>query len=1544
MTTMKQTITRTAIILAVILMLPTIASAQLLSLTKTVNADTASVYDTLTWQLTFTNNEPFELQEVIIIDQFPVNATYVDGSAGPNARYYPDMNFVVWTIPTVGTGESFSLSLSGIVNISALANASVTNTAFIGSADDLIGDSVTTVIDSLGNPANMNFSVTKTAGRDVAYGLDTIDYTITVANNSTALTAPELPLVDTIPDGLRLVSIDPNGNPQIDINQLSIRWTVPQLFPGAAEEFRYTVVVDTPVVDTTIAQNIALYGTPNAAFADTASVTLLPDTLVEPTIPVLTIGKSVDSTAISPGNELSYNLAVANIDTVAADTVIVVDTLPPFVRVVSFGYPSEAIIADGILTWTFSDLGAGESRTLEITTRVDDTTTIGASLTNYATITTPDTVYSDTVVTDVVAPPVPTLTLDKTVDSIQVRPGSSMSYELTVTNTDSFTADSVIVIDSLPMFTQLTNALPSDGIGYNAATNRITWTLTDLTPNESRSVSLNVSISDTATVGTLLKNYAVTTLPDTVFSDTVTTTVEQRTGSPDDLEITKSVSQTSAFAGDTLDYGITIRNTGIDPIGPIAWNDFLTDELIYVPNSATGNAVFSPELNRLGWDWANLDGGDSVTVAFRAVIDPTTAAGTDMRNQANISDPDLIPGNEVVTVVQAGEFTLVKNADKSLVLPGDSVTFSLTYTNITGPNLIHVVISDTLPSNLTYIPGSATAGTFDPTGRVFTSDSMTVPSAGSGSISFAARVSEDIEDNRTITNTAWAVGDNLGLTASNAVTLTTSVPGLDLRKVASLATAQPGDTITYGITLINTGSSAIGDIELSDDLPLDVALVDGSITIDGTAVEPTTVNPLLIPIGSMGADDQRTINYRAVVLESATDNDYLDNTAAAAGTDLSGNSVASPVATASVLVNRPRLEITKSVDRARVRVGSVVRYTITVTNTSSVTVNDALIVDQMPIGFLYVDGSSLLDGAPFSDPTGQNPYEWNLGDLNPGQTAELNYSVVIGSSARPGSSDNIAFARGGVISIIRRSPKAVATVDVMTTDIDGAIRGRIIVDCDGDGIPDTDQYPRGIDIFLDDGGRSQSNDSGMFYFNPVRTGERLVTLDIRDLENYRLADGEEASHFAYVHEGGETYLTWRVCPRYPRLEIVNHIAAVPQVKLTKTAKLDRQATIDSTNAVLDYTLRLQKLDGYSVAIEILDSLPTEIRLEGVDTARASIRDWFVDFSQAAFDSAFTYRLHDLAPGTREYLTNRAFLRNLSRELSDWWPAISDPAEVSAGAFKRVPVEEITLNLVGAYFASGRAVLRPESRRMLTQLADSLQRYADADVHLGGHTDYRPINTEQFPSNWELSRARALAVLNWFADSAGIDRQRLTYDGYADTQPVDTGHTADAWRQNRRVEVTLLQDHNIIDMDNIGDGTWTDWTSLPLPPLVFGNAPAAPDTILPGLNDLWMVKLSITNTGPGRADSAIVTAQLPGGVEYVDGSARIDGRQVPATINADGDLVLTIERIDDRGEVELTYLVRAINGATPTGGAETRIELNTPLNETVIQRSNPINFR
>lgn len=131
-------------------------------------------------------------------------------------------------------------------------------------------------------------------------------------------------------------------------------------------------------------------------------------------------------------------------------------------------------------------------------------------------------------------------------------------------------------------------------------------------------------------------------------------------------------------------------------------------------------------------------------------------------------------------------------------------------------------------------------------------------------------------------------------------------------------------------------------------------------------------------------------------------------------------------------------------------------------------------------------------------------------------------------------------------------------------------------------------------------------------------------------------------------------------------------------------------------------------------------------------------------------------------------------------------------------------EGIVINLTGdLLFFNARADLRPESFPVLDGVAEILRQLTNP-VRIEGHTDSIPPQNPEFPTNWHLSGARALAVLQFLEQFGGIERDRLHYQAWADLKPVADNSVLEGRLQNRRASVVILYP----DRQSLVEGTGT----------------------------------------------------------------------------------------------------------------------------------------
>ena len=135
-------------------------------------------------------------------------------------------------------------------------------------------------------------------------------------------------------------------------------------------------------------------------------------------------------------------------------------------------------------------------------------------------------------------------------------------------------------------------------------------------------------------------------------------------------------------------------------------------------------------------------------------------------------------------------------------------------------------------------------------------------------------------------------------------------------------------------------------------------------------------------------------------------------------------------------------------------------------------------------------------------------------------------------------------------------------------------------------------------------------------------------------------------------------------------------------------------------------------------------------------------------------------------------------------------------EIDKGEIKITQaVDKLSVNLVEKIlFDSGKAEVKPGGLKILNRVGTILKGVTDKQVRIEGHTDNVKIGTrikEKYPTNWELSTARATNVVRYLQDNIGIDPELLFAAGYSEYRPVASNETTEGRAQNRRMEIVLL---------------------------------------------------------------------------------------------------------------------------------------------------------
>jgi chemotaxis protein MotB len=181
---------------------------------------------------------------------------------------------------------------------------------------------------------------------------------------------------------------------------------------------------------------------------------------------------------------------------------------------------------------------------------------------------------------------------------------------------------------------------------------------------------------------------------------------------------------------------------------------------------------------------------------------------------------------------------------------------------------------------------------------------------------------------------------------------------------------------------------------------------------------------------------------------------------------------------------------------------------------------------------------------------------------------------------------------------------------------------------------------------------------------------------------------------------------------------------------------------------------------------------------GLEQQKASLEQQQAD-SKKRIDSLEQEKAQLQASGQQKQTQYDALVANLTDEVKK--------GELQVRQYRDMLTVDVAEQL---FFDSGRADLKDTGKAVLKKVGEAVKGYEDKVIRVVGHTDNVPIKTKAFPSNWELSVARATTVVRYLQE-VGVPPDRMVASGRAEYQPVAENDTADGRKKNRRIEITLI---------------------------------------------------------------------------------------------------------------------------------------------------------
>jgi uncharacterized repeat protein (TIGR01451 family) len=500
-----------------------------------------------------------------------------------------------------------------------------------------------------------DISVTNSDTPDPVAPGGVITYTQTLTNNGPD-TAANVVFSETLPASVGFVSLVPAAGytcttPAVGASGL-ISCTRASLASGGTGTF--TLVVDVIAISGNVGNTVT--GDSDTFDPDpTDNTATTSTTILAANSADLSVTKSTNTTAASPGTDIVYTIVLTNGGPDAATTVVLTDTLPAQLQFRSITEPAgfdcvtPAVGATGTITCSAATLANGATATFTLTARVAPGATSG-TVTNSATVTsaTGDPDSGDTTgnaggVT--LSASVADISIVKNTASATAPAGSTFSYTIAVTNSGPNAATNVVMTDVLPAqllfesiviptgFTCTTPAVGANGT--------ITCTAATVPNGVTRTFTLNVRVASGSTSGNVTNSASVASAsgdPDGGDTSDPAPAVALAPASAD-LSITKTTGATSAPIGGTVNYTITVTNAGPSAATSVVVTDTLPAGLQLItatPSQGTCSGTTTVTCN-LG----TINNGSNATIALQTLV---TATSGSISNSASVtstvSDPD----------------------------------------------------------------------------------------------------------------------------------------------------------------------------------------------------------------------------------------------------------------------------------------------------------------------------------------------------------------------------------------------------------------------------------------------------------------------------------------------------------------------------------------------------------------------------------------------------------------------------------------------------------------------------------------------------------------------------------------------------------------------------------------------------------------------------------------------------------------------------------------------------------------------------------------
>ncbi|MGH1168780.1 cell surface protein, partial [Bacillus paranthracis] len=1003
---------------------------------KQADVTFVSIGQNITYTNTLQNIGTVPANNTVFIDNIPEGTIFIEDSLSINNVIQPGVNpengVTLGTIqPNETVTISFQVQLTNIPEGNTVINISDTSYEYqIDPSSPIIQRR------SLSNAVNTevrtaNVSAIKSANRSITRIGQIITYTVAVTNAGTVPITNTL-LIDAIAAGTTFVpnSILVDGIPRPNENPIT-GITLDIILPNNTIIVTFQVNVVSAPSQNNI-NNIAVIHyeyQPDPSLPPISETTSSNTTNIQFIDAILIATKSANTVLATIDETIEYTVLIQNNGSTTTNSIFFTDIIedgtvfiPGSVTVNNTVLPA----ADPNIGFSIPNIASGQLTTITFQVSVTNLPAVNPTPNTanivYDFIFNPDfapiqkSTTSNTTFVQINDADIVSL---KTVDLTSVTIGDILTYTTTLTNTGNTDATAVVFTDNIPIGTTfidgsvLVNNIPQ--LNANPSTGILVGTIA---PNTSIPVTFSVTVVSLPAASGRIQNQSTSRYTINSEEQISTSNITFTEVISANIIATKTTPIQYADLQTIIPYTISITNNGNIQVENIIVTDIIPANTSFIENSVIVNGSARPNDNPLsGIQLDNIPPNTTATILFQVRVtsipqtNPISNTSTieyqyTLPNQPPITE--TIISLAAVTTINHATLNSNKTVDLAFATVGDALTYTITLNQTGNVAVNDVIIQDMIPQGTTFIENSVIVNgeTLPGVNPVSGIPIGTIIVDGDAIVSFQVTVTTiptpNELNNNAITTFNYIVNPNnvpvTNTTTTNTVTTTVQNDNVIAIKSVDVTNALPAQTLTYTITIMNSGNVTIEDLLVIDTIPIDTTFVAGSVTING--INQPNENPENgITLGNLAPNDSVIITFQ-VTISSSTLQPTINNDATVSYTviidpDEPPITITKQTNTVTTTLIEPIINIEKTADKSIVVIGDVITFILEVFNDSTIPTISTSVIDTIPAGTTFIENSVTINGT--SVPNVRPDTGINIGSLSAGTVATITFQVLVTS-------------------------------------------------------------------------------------------------------------------------------------------------------------------------------------------------------------------------------------------------------------------------------------------------------------------------------------------------------------------------------------------------------------------------------------------------------------------------------------------------------------------------------------------------------------------